>query len=273
MRLTYRPKFVALLVLLVIGMIGSNRHVETVANAQTTSSCPTCAPPTSQIIFTPLIELHDASFTEINLNCRSSQPIEVVPTFYKVAGTPIIGNTIHLMPSEMRFVDVKSLIPEEYRNSHNWGGMSLTYNGRPMEVWAQLTLHDVDHGGSSNALFTVIGTPSSNTRNAVWKAPGNSDATIALGNYSSTPATASLTFSNGDMESVVIAPFGTQIVTRRNNGSRRTPIDAESVTINSIGQTGRIISTGLVSRNNFVSSIRFADTENISQPNLYSTNL
>ena len=44
--------------------------------------------------------------------------------------------------------------------------------------------------------------------------------------------------------------------------------------IESSGQTGRLIPTGFVSSVNgdFGSSIRFADTENIAQPNLYSTN-
>ena len=76
-------------------------------------SCATCRPPVQQVIYTPLIELKEASSTEINLNCRSAQPIDVVPTFYTDEGVPIVGDTIHLAPAEMRFAHVQSLIPAE----------------------------------------------------------------------------------------------------------------------------------------------------------------
>jgi hypothetical protein len=236
------------------------------------TQCSKCAPPSEQVIYTPLIDLEGASSTEINLNCRSAHPIDVVPTFYTVDGTAIEGNIIQLQASEIRFVDVQSLIPTEYKNQHSWGGMSLSYTGRRMEVWGQLTFHTTN--GSVNTFFTAIEQPGSNTRNAIWHSSKNSKATIALGNYSDFTAPVTLTFSNGDVEQVNVAPHGTQIITRKNSSQNQRGINAQSVTISSLGQTGRLIPMGLVfsEDENFSSSIRFADATTIGQANLYSTN-
>ncbi len=265
--------FIALAALIVFA--GMSRPFEVNVEGQSApTACATCSQPTQQIIYTPLIDWKDASFAEINLNCRSPQPIDVVPTFYTDDGTPIVGETITLTPAEMRFIDVQSLIPAGHRGGHHWGGMTLAYTGRRFEVWGQMTFHGISNDDSVNSFFAIIDAPSSNVRNAVWKAAKNSTATIAIGNYSDTPALASLTFSNGDVEQLNVAPHGTEIITRKNNEHNATNIDAESVTITSYGQTGRLIPMGFVSSNNgdFGSSIRFADTENIAQPNLYSTN-
>ncbi len=245
-------------------------------NAQAAvQACPTCRPPSQQVIYAPLIELKEASYTEINLNCRSAHPIDVVPTFYTDAGMPVAGSPIHLLPAEMRFVDVKSLMPAEYQNNHKWGGMSLAYTGNLMEVWGQLTLHGIGKKGSTNVLFAVVDAPRSTVSGAVWQMPKNATTTIALGNYSDAASSAVLTFSNGDSEIINLAPYQTEIINRKNNGQNQTNnVEAESVIINTSGQPGRVITTGLVVSNNgnFASSIRFYDTENVAQPNLYSTN-
>jgi hypothetical protein len=240
----------------------------------TAQQCPTCRPPTPQVIYAPLFNLSEASSSEIVLNCRSSHPIEAVPTFYTDEGTPIVGEAIQLKPGEMRFVDVMNLIPADERNRHKWGGMSLSYSGNFMEVWAQLTMHDVGKNGSTNVLFVVVNAPRSNVREAVWRMPKNATATIALGNYSDSLTVATLTYSNGETEQVNIAPYATEIVKRRNNGQNQSNAEAESVRIESSGEPGRLITTGLVVSNNrdFASSIRFYDPQNVSQPNLYATN-
>ena len=92
--------------------------------------CPTCSQPASRVIYTPLIALPEAESSDIILNCRSPHEMEAVPTFYTADGAAIFGETIHLRPSEMRFVTVDSLIPAEHRGQHLWGGMSLAYTGR-----------------------------------------------------------------------------------------------------------------------------------------------
>jgi len=272
-----RKKLLRLTLLgLLIGLISSFSIPDyKVAGQQSpVQSCPTCKPPAQQIIYTPLIESKESSYAEINLNCRSSHAIDVVPTFYTAEGMPVIGETIHLLPAEMRFVDVRSLIPTEHRGKHGWGGMTLSYTGNTMEVWAQMTFHGITKNGSVNSLFAVVDARRSNVREAVWRMPKNATATLALGNYSDTPAAATLTFSNGDVEQINLAPYATEILQRKSNGQNGTNIGAESVTINSSGQTGRLITTGFVSIENgdFGSSIRFADPENIAQPNLYATN-
>jgi hypothetical protein len=261
---------------LLIGLIGiiSIPDYKVVGQQSPTQSCPTCKPPTQQVVYTPLIESKDSSYAEINLNCRSSHLIDVVPTFYTADGTPVVGETIQLHPAEMRFINVQSLIPAERRGKHDWGGMSLSYTGNTMEVWAQMTFHGTSEKGSVNPLFVVVDAPRSNVREAVWRMPKNAVATIALGNYSDAPAAATLAFSNGDVEQINLAPYATEIIERRNNEQNRTSVESESVRINSSGQLGRVIATGFVSsdKGDFGSSIRFADTENVAQPNLYSTN-
>ncbi|HEX8565743.1 MAG TPA: hypothetical protein VF648_08730 [Pyrinomonadaceae bacterium] len=240
----------------------------------TAQQCPTCRPPTPQVIYAPLIDLREASSSEIVLNCRSSHVIDAVPTFYTDTGEPIVGQTISLKPAEMRFVDVMSLIPAEHRNRQKWGGMSLSYTGNSMEVWAQLTLHGIGQNGSTDVLFVVVNAQRSNVREAVWRMPKNAAATIALGNYSDSLAVATLTYSNGETEQVNVAPYATEIVKRRNNGQNQSDTKAESVRIESSGELGRLIPTGLVVSNNggYASSIRFYDPQNIAQPNLYATN-
>lgn len=171
----------------------------------------------------------------------------------------------------MRFVDVLSLIPEEQRNQYNWGGMSLSYTEVFMEAWAQLTLYGVGGRNSVDVLFNVVDAPRSNVREAVWRMPFNGAAAIAMGNYSNTPAPVTLTFSNGETQQFTVAPFATKIITRQ---SIQSQSEAESVKITSSGQTGRLITTGAMTTTdgNFTSSIRFYDTQNIVQSNLYATN-
>lgn len=119
-----RKRFLHLIVLFIfIGLGNIATTFDAKVGAQTaTQSCPTCRPPTPQVIYAPIIGLPETARSEIVLNSRSPQPIDVTPTFYTLEGMPIAGQVISLQPAEMRFVDVLSLIPEEHRNQHNWGG-------------------------------------------------------------------------------------------------------------------------------------------------------
>lgn len=71
----------------------NSQITETTSNSSV-QACPTCPAPTQLIIYAPLIGLPEASRSEIVLNCRSPQPIDVTPTFYTAEGTPIIGQVI-----------------------------------------------------------------------------------------------------------------------------------------------------------------------------------
>ena len=96
-----------------IGLASIPTPLETKVKGQSAiQSCPTCRPPT-QVIYAPIIGLPDTSRSEIVLNSRSPQPIDVTPIFYTLEGTPITGQLITLQTAEMRFADVLTLIPEE----------------------------------------------------------------------------------------------------------------------------------------------------------------
>jgi hypothetical protein len=228
--------------------------------------CPTCSPPTQQTIYAPTIGLPEATGSEIVLNCRSSQTMTVTPTFYTADGEAIIGSPFQMQPSEMRFVTVESLIPPEHRGQHLWGGMSLSYTGRTLEMWAQITLRGLNGIGSADVTFSILTNRGTNTQEAVWYMPnGNSTAILALGNSSNSTIQTRLQYSNGEIQDVSIAPFATRYI-RRQNGN--------SVKLTTTGPAGSLKATGFVTNNsqNFTSGIRFYETQAIVQPNLFATN-
>ncbi|MGI9106434.1 MAG: hypothetical protein ACR2G4_09310 [Pyrinomonadaceae bacterium] len=92
--------------------------------------CPTCPAPTQQTIYAPTIGPLEAAGSQIVLNSRSPKVMEVSPTFYMSDGTAILGEKIQLQPAEIRFVDIKKLIPVGERGRRQWGGMSLVLCGQ-----------------------------------------------------------------------------------------------------------------------------------------------
>jgi hypothetical protein len=240
------------------------------------ASCPTCSPAKQRMIYAPLIDLPESSGSEIVLNSRSGHDMVITPTFYTLEGEAYTGNDITLKPTEIRFVDTKSLIPAKERNRHKWGGMSFSYVGGFMEAWAQLTLHGIRGGGSVNVVFTVMSQKRSNTAEAVWWTPRGGSAVIALGNSSDQPVRANLTFTSGASQFVDVGPFATEIV--RLNSNILGPAAAgrvESVSINYAGPEGSLIPAGYTSsaEGKFASMIRFYDTQRTVQQHLYATNL
>jgi hypothetical protein len=240
--------------------------------------CPTCKPPTEQIIYAPLFDVPEASSSEIVLNCRSIHVVDLTPTFYTLDGTSIVGDVIHLQPAEMRFVETKSLIPVSQRDQHRWGGISFSFMGNTLEAWAQITLHGIRGGGSANILFTVLSQPRPYTSEAVWWIPRGGSALIALGNSSAQPVHANLNFSEGVSRSIDIAPFATEIIRPRSQELSLLAQNrgkGEAVTINYTGAAGSLIPTGFVSSSDgkFTSLIRFYNTPGVVQPDLFATNL
>jgi hypothetical protein len=71
-------------------------------------SCPSCSERTAQFIYAPLIGLPEAEGSEQVFNSRSPQEVDVVPTFYKLDGTAIVGNSVRLKAVEIRYVDLKT---------------------------------------------------------------------------------------------------------------------------------------------------------------------
>src|SRR5262245_46541539 len=95
-------------------------------SGQGAASCPTCSPAKQRMIYAPLFDLPESSGSEIVLNSRSGHDMVITPTFYTLEGEAYTGNDITLKPTEIRFLDTKSLIPTKERNHHKWGGMSFS---------------------------------------------------------------------------------------------------------------------------------------------------
>jgi len=145
-----------------------------------------------------------------------------------------------------------------------------------MEAWAQLTLHGINHGGSVNVLFSVLNDRRSNTQAAVWWMPPDGTTTIALGNSSDQTVHATLEFSDSGAQDVDIAPFATEIIRRHGNqrgGHSSSKGVTDSVIVKSNAASGGLIPTGIVGSENgkFTGSIRFYDTQNAVQSNLFAT--
>lgn len=233
-------------------------------------NCSTCGVVGSQTVYAPIFDLPEAANSEIVLNCRSPYKMEVTPTFYTVDGTSVVGEKLLLQPAEIRYVTIKDLIPPTHHNQQEWGGISLSYTGKVLEVWAQLRLLKVRGGGSTEVLFTILNEPRSNVREAVWFTPQGGYSTLALGNSSANPVAAALDFGNGATQNVVIAPHATKLI--RHHSSIKA--QSETVRITEEGISGNLIPSGFVSSatGDYTSSIRFYAPSGV-QSNLYATNL
>ncbi|HET6978985.1 MAG TPA: hypothetical protein VFI24_21815 [Pyrinomonadaceae bacterium] len=244
--------------------------------APTPPRCSACPPPIPRRIYVPAIELAEAQHTEIVLNSRSPNEMEVTPTFYTESGETILGDPIRLQPAEIRFVRIDSLIPRYHRNNHRWGGMSLSFTGSVLEVWAQITFHGVAGRGSIDETFNILGDQPSDTREAVWWMPRKSTAVIALGNSSDTPIQVTASFSDGESKQINIRPFSTEFIRRRAANGNKESGTLDSVKLTTAPASAdafRIAGFIVGGEKNFDSSIRFADTKKVAQPNLYATNL
>jgi hypothetical protein len=237
--------------------------------------CKTCPPPSQRRIYAPIVELQEAENCEIVLNSRSPHPIEVTPTFYTAKGDAIVGEPVQLQPAEIRFIKVEQLIPASYHGRHRWGGMTLSYMGGVLEVWAQLTFHGVGGGGSIDETFNILEEPGSDTREAVWSMPKGSHAIIALGNSSERAIHTTAQFLDDSTEEIEIAPFATKLLRRHARGHEEEDTVNDSVKLTTIGPAGSLRVAGFITSDdhNFTSSIRFSDTKKATGPNLYATNL
>lgn len=152
-----------------------------------TPKCPRCGPAGDQEIYIPLIDLPEASGSEIVFNSRSPQPMTVTPVFYKHNGTVITGDPISVDSAEIRYVNIKQLLPEQYRRERDWGGFSLTYNGFNREMWSQFRFIGVNGGTNVDEFFTVKAESRASSYEAAWWMPDKSDAIVAVGNITDAP--------------------------------------------------------------------------------------
>ena len=231
--------------------------------------CARCAIPTENEIYAPLAALAEAQSSELVFNSRSPQALDVTPIFYKRDGTRIAGEPVKVESAEIRYVDVRKLIPPAYRGDRDWGGIGLAYHGVAREMWAQLRFLGVNGGSNVDEFFVVKAESRSDVQEAVWWTPPKSTSIIALGNVTSAPTGAKVTFGNGDVQSIQIAPNGTEIIRRSNSKA------VESVRIDITGLPGSIIPTGVITTKggSFNSVIRFYDTKMTRQPHLFANGL
>jgi hypothetical protein len=240
-----------------------------IGNKQT--NCSKCSQPSKQIIYLPLIDLPEAQGSELVFNSRSPNEKEVTPIFYKADGTAIVAEPVLIKPHEIRYVDLKKLIPGKYREDNDWGGMSLAYNGTYREMWAQLSFLGVNGGGSVDEFFTVPLEVRSDLQEAVWWMPQQSTAIIALGNITDTATSATVRFGDGQTQTVSLGPHATEIIRH----VPRSQTGSESIIINIIGAAGSVIPTGMVTSPNgaFNKVIRFYETKMAMQPHLFGSGL
>ncbi|MDI1241966.1 MAG: hypothetical protein PSX80_08620 [bacterium] len=114
-----------------------------------------------------------------------------------------------MKPFEMRFVTIRSLLPDEQTSRTDWGGMDIQYFGGKRELWAQIVLPGQGKRGSSDVTFAVIDGLGSDTQEAVWWQP-KGKSILALGNSAETAIETTVTYSDGRFETVTIAAFGTK---------------------------------------------------------------
>ena len=152
------------------------------------------------------------------------------------------GKPVTVQSEEIRYVDVKRLLPEEYRNQRNWGGLSLSYEGFNREMWSQFRFLGVNGGGNVDEFFTVTEESRSDELQAAWWMPVKSEAIIALGNITDVATSATVRFSDKQERSVSLGPHATEILRFHSEKGERS----ESVVINLTGATGSIVPTGLI---------------------------
>jgi hypothetical protein len=261
---------------LLVYLGGYPKSVEQSVEAQQPPQCPNCSPDMDRVIYAPTIGLPEADPGKIVLNCRSMHQMDVVPTFYTESGDAIAGDMVHLQPAEIRFVTIDSLIPEADRGQHTWGGMSLSYFGKLMEVWAQITLPGVGERGSSDITFSVLNGAGSDSQEAVWWQPRPGKRVIVLGNSSGTSIHTTAQFADGTTEAMDIAAHATHYI--RDNLGGNAPDGPASVKLTTVGPAGSlkangyIMSTSNSPNNRFASSIRFYEPQTVVQPKLFATN-
>jgi hypothetical protein len=66
-----------------------------------------------------LIDLPEAQGSEIVFNSRSPKAMNVTPVFYRRDGAVITGDPVTVESAEIRYVDIKQLLPERYRHQRD----------------------------------------------------------------------------------------------------------------------------------------------------------
>jgi hypothetical protein len=232
-----------------------------------TPRCPHCAPSGDQEIYIPLIDIPEAAGGQIVFNSRSPHAMNVTPVFYKRGGEKVIGDPVTVQSAEIRYVDIRELLPQQRRAENDWGGFSLVYNGFNREMWSQFRLIGVNGGTNVDEFFTVKSESRADEFEAAWWMPEKSDAIIGLGNITDVATSAIVSFGDDKNRRIEIAPHATEILRYKSEKGE----SASSAAINVTGAPGSIVPTGLITSKDgsFNSVIRFYDPKLAKQANLY----
>jgi hypothetical protein len=229
--------------------------------------CPNCGgPAANQEIYVPLIDLPEAKSSEIVFNSRSPHAISVTPTFYRLDGSVVIADPVTVESAEIRYVDIRQLLPNKYKHERNWGGLTLSYFGFNREMWSQVRFLGLNGGKSVDEFFTVKQESLSDQYEAVWWLPDNSESIIALGNITGSHTSATVSYSD-ETQTVNLAPHATKLIHHK-----RDKQGVESVVIKVTGAAGSIVPTGLIAGKDatFNSVIRLYSPKLAKQANLFA---
>jgi hypothetical protein len=233
-----------------------------------TPRCPQCAPAGDQEIYVPLIDIPEAAGGQIVFNSRSPHAMDVTPVFYKRGGEKIMGDPVTVQSAEIRYVDIKDLLPQQHRSENDWGGFSLIYYGFNREMWSQFRFIGVNGGTNVDEFFTVKSESRADDFEATWWMPENSEAVIGLGNITDVTTSVTVSFGADGVRMIEIPPHGTEVLRHKSEKG----VSASSAVINVTGAPGSIVPTGLITSKDgtFNSVIRFYSPKVAKQANLYA---
>jgi hypothetical protein len=121
---------------------GANRYSPGLPKQGDKQGCPHCGPEGDQSIYLPLIALPEAQGSELVFNSRSPEAMNVTPTFYEADGSIVAGEPVRIESAEIRYVNVKKLIPPDYRGARNWGHVAVLLRQQSRNVGATQVFGD-----------------------------------------------------------------------------------------------------------------------------------
>lgn len=233
-------------------------------------------PPSAEhTLYAPIAGLPAFKDWEVVVVSHSTKPATAMLTVYSASGKPYPKNEVSLAASETKRLDVRSLIPTDAIG--DLGGMSIDYNGGSMMIVAQITLHHFRGFGSLDVPFFEDMEFMSSELGSVWWEPTDGFSYLILGNSSSMPVVANVSYASGESEQVQIAPFAT-VVKPVSYGDDQEQADEgriQSVHITSNAMAGLLRADGFVAspKTGFFDTVRFFDPGTSMEPDLYANGL
>lgn len=251
-------------------------------------------PDTRQRIFLPLAHLRLFDVGEIVLNNNGIDPLVVRPTWYVTGSDPVGGRPITIPPVTMGFHNLRELLPEGL-TAERVGGLSIEYDGKLMELGAQVLLRHVapeqrnadlaDRSALATTPPSAIGTGDnldvpfsmtmdfkSNRLEATWTGSDDDDTVLVLANTAGQQIDVRLSSAVGPT-TVKLGAYKSRLVklhSARDIVGRR----AMWVVMESNGLPGDLRATGFAAHRGAPPRlIRFYDPDAVLQPHLFGTRM